>query len=189
MYLLWKTGVKDHNNRRFIDVQDQRRGRLGGKGDEIERVKEEGEEQEVQRALLPIVEELSEWRSPPLQQPSMQTQTDPARRNKEGRQRGGWKKWRETRVKAEISHEFVCGDQWCWREDDRGRSTVPKWTLTKQTLGHLSFSVQNHHHRSVTTHWTLTAGLFHEMRSKFREPELSLYWRRATQHHSIVIEG
>ena len=63
-----------------------------------EEEEEEEEEEEVhpEEVLPPTVEELSEWRSPPPQRPSAQTQTGPA-----GRQRRGTKERREVKNRHE----------------------------------------------------------------------------------------
>lgn len=62
------------------------------------RGEEEGEGEDVHQkeVLCPTVEELSEWHSPPPQRPSMQTQTDPARRQR----KGGKKKNRVRKLKV-----------------------------------------------------------------------------------------
>lgn len=70
-------------------------GKEKHKGSAVEGEEEE-EEVHQKEVLLPTVEELSEWRSPPPQRPSAQTQTGPA-----GRQRRGTKERRKVKNRHE----------------------------------------------------------------------------------------
>lgn len=77
------------------DRKDGRKGKTQGVSGG-RRGKEEEEEVHQKEVLLPTVEELSEWRSPPPQRPSAQTQTGPA-----GRQRRGTKERRKVKNRHE----------------------------------------------------------------------------------------
>lgn len=74
----WEGGENEGRRRRGKGGQGKRKANRGGG-----RRKRET----VHQVLLPTVEEPSEWRSPPPQRPSTQTQTGPAGETKKGRKR------------------------------------------------------------------------------------------------------
>lgn len=92
-YKLGRTGENRQHRENVKRRQERWTERKNTRG---QRWKEEEEEVHPKEVLLPTVEELSEWRSPPPQRPSAQTQTGPA-----GRQRRGTKERRKVKNRHE----------------------------------------------------------------------------------------
>lgn len=95
----------------------------GGHGNREANIWEVGEGRDHQ-VLLPIVEELSEWRSPPPQRPSTRTQTGPAGRQ---RKRGSTEKHTNEQTAGKAQVWFQRCQRALRRDDEPG---VPAKTTT-----------------------------------------------------------